>query len=64
MPGLVPGIHVLDVNNQIGIGESLAAPPLPHHRTYGSVYGDSVKLGCMFGCEGCESERRDEEGVG
>src|SRR4029453_7017848 len=25
----------------IGIGGSLAAPPLPHHRTYGSVYGGS-----------------------
>src|SRR5579871_1566333 len=28
----------------IGIGGSLAAPPLPHHRTYGSVYGGSVRL--------------------
>ena len=27
---------------QIGIGGSLAAPPLPHHRTYGSVSGGSV----------------------
>src|SRR5882762_6379097 len=26
---------------KIGIGGSLAAPPLPHHRTYGSVYGGS-----------------------
>ena len=26
---------------RIGIGGSLAAPPLPHHRTYGSVYGGS-----------------------
>src|SRR5674476_520750 len=26
----------------IGIGGSLAAPPLPHHRTYGSVYGGSL----------------------
>src|ERR1700719_2686516 len=25
----------------IGIGGSLTAPPLPHHRTYGSVYGGS-----------------------
>src|SRR5713101_8540527 len=25
----------------IGIGGRLAAPPLPHHRTYGSVYGGS-----------------------
>ncbi len=28
--------------NSIGIGGSLAAPPLPHHRTYGSVYGGSA----------------------
>src|SRR6266498_773142 len=27
---------------KIGIGGSLTAPPLPHHRTYGSVYGGSV----------------------
>src|SRR5258708_38176404 len=27
----------------IGIGGSLAAPPLPHHRTYGSVYGGSSR---------------------
>ena len=27
---------------EIGIGGSLAAPPLPHHRTYGSVYGGSL----------------------
>src|SRR5450755_3974369 len=27
--------------SEIGIGGSLAAPPLPHHRTYGSVYGGS-----------------------
>src|SRR5712692_8780674 len=26
---------------RIGIGGSLAAPPLPHHRTYGFVYGGS-----------------------
>jgi hypothetical protein len=26
----------------IGIGGSLAAPPLPHHRTYGSVSGGSL----------------------
>jgi hypothetical protein len=26
---------------RIGIGGNLAAPPLPHHRTYGSVYGGS-----------------------
>jgi hypothetical protein len=27
--------------SRIGIGGSLATPPLPHHRTYGSVYGGS-----------------------
>jgi hypothetical protein len=26
---------------QIGIGGRIAPPPLPHHRTYGSVYGGS-----------------------
>src|SRR5882762_1346313 len=43
------------------IGGSLAAPPLPHHRTYGSVYGgsrsyanalrsnDSTRVGWAFG---------------
>jgi len=35
--GLVP-MHKVAA---IGIGGSLAAPPLPHHRTYGSVYGGS-----------------------
>ncbi len=30
------------VRMRIGIGGSLAAPPLPHHRTYGSVYGGST----------------------
>jgi hypothetical protein len=29
---------------QIGIGGDFAVPPLPHHRTYGSVYGGSVIL--------------------
>ncbi len=36
----------------IGIGGGFAAPPLPHHRTYGSVYGGSVILaltGWRFG---------------
>ena len=34
----VPNVGFVPV---IGIGGSLAAPPLPHHRTYGSVYGGS-----------------------
>jgi Nucleotidyl transferase AbiEii toxin, Type IV TA system len=33
----------------IGIGGSLAAPPLPHHRAYGSVHG---------GSRGCANTRR------
>ena len=28
----------------IGIGGSLAAPPLPHHRAYGSVHGGSIEF--------------------
>src|ERR1035441_9346814 len=28
--------------SQIGIGGRIAPPPLPHHRTYGSVYGGSI----------------------
>jgi hypothetical protein len=27
---------------EIGIGASLTARPLPHHRAYGSVHGDSA----------------------
>src|ERR1700687_1893907 len=54
----------------IGIGGSLAAPPLPHHRTYGSVYGgsrsyanaprsnDSTRVGWAFGLI-CRRERFD-----
>ena len=29
-------------DREIGIGGSLAAPPLPHHRTCGSAYGGSI----------------------
>jgi len=29
---------------EIGIGGSLATPPLPHHRTCGSASGGSAKL--------------------
>jgi hypothetical protein len=35
-------LEPMTTNRPIGIGGSLAAPPLPHHRTYGSVYGGSV----------------------
>ena len=30
------------IHREIGIGGSLATPPLPHHRTYGSVSGGSA----------------------
>jgi hypothetical protein len=33
-----PVLHM----HPIGIGGSLTTPPLPHHRTYGSVYGGSA----------------------
>ena len=36
----------------IGIGGNLAAPPLPHHRAYGSVHGGSTDL------SGCTGSRR------
>src|ERR1700692_3295308 len=60
----LPAAQFLDELNfpsAIGIGGSLAAPPLPHHRTYGSVYGgsrsyanalrsnDSTRVGWAFG---------------
>src|SRR5215211_90934 len=37
-----PKVKPVNTTHGIGIGGSLAAPPLPHHRTYGSVYGGSV----------------------
>src|SRR5258705_6473851 len=46
--GLAPGRTVIAENVRdlqslsIGIGGSLTTPPLPHHRTYGSVYGGSI----------------------
>ena len=33
----------------IGIGGSLAAPPLPHHRAYGSVHGGSRSCASTIG---------------
>jgi len=43
MTGLVPASRVFDAGRRtIGIGGSLAASPLPHHRTYGSVSGGSM----------------------
>ena len=38
---------------RIGIGGSLAAPPLPHHRAYGSVHGGSTELSGMACGDGC-----------
>src|SRR6266436_4188790 len=46
----------------IGIGGSLAAPPLPHHRTYGSVYGGSRSYANPLD-QGRETERF-EVGIG
>jgi hypothetical protein len=37
-----PRMRALSALGPIGIGGSLAAPPLPHHRTYGSVSGGSL----------------------
>jgi hypothetical protein len=42
---VVEGTFTPELSNMlgtIGIGGSLAAPPLPHHRTCGSAYGGSV----------------------
>jgi hypothetical protein len=36
-PAAVAGGHGFGLGPMIGTGGSLAAPPLPHHRTYGSV---------------------------
>src|SRR5438445_11663779 len=47
----------------IGIGGSFAAPPLPHHRAYGSVHGGSVAASCDGRCQG-EKTAGGEEGVG
>ena len=42
--------------SKIGIGGSLAAPPLPHHRAYGSVHGGSIRL--SFGGQDTDEEGR------
>jgi hypothetical protein len=31
-----------DLHPEIGIGGTVACPPLPHHRTCGSAYGGSA----------------------
>src|SRR5712664_793891 len=41
----------------IGIGGSLTTPPLPHHRTYGSVYGGSAD----YANRGAATEARPSE---
>ena len=48
---------------RIGIGGSLAAPPLPHHRAYGFVHGGSTDLSGCTGFERGEAEMR-KEGIG
>ena len=53
----------LQVQGQpIGIGGSLAAPPLPHHRAYGSVHGGSTDLGDRAAFDRSKAEP-GEEGV-
>ena len=47
----------------IGIGGSLAAPPLPHHRAYGSVHGGSTDLSRGRARHGGEAVPV-EEGIG
>src|SRR5207253_2109843 len=38
------GVNCITTRKErIGIGGGLTASPLPHHRTYGSVYGDSAE---------------------
>ncbi len=37
-------------------GRSLTAPPLPHHRAYGSVHGGSTDLSCGTASQGGEAE--------
>ena len=56
------GSHPKD-RSVIGIGGSLAAPPLPHHRAYGSVHGGSTELSGMACGDGCEADS-GEEGIG
>jgi hypothetical protein len=44
---------------EIGIGGSLAAPPLPHHRTYGPVSGGSADYAdCFAATEAKPSETK------
>src|SRR5690242_9933067 len=51
-------------DRQIGIGGSLAASPLPHHRTYGSVSGDSVDYaGCCAATEAKPSALKNAIGM-
>jgi hypothetical protein len=48
------------LTRRIGIGGRLTTPPLPHHRTYGSVYGGSVNYAVCWarGKEGRVRQRR------
>src|SRR6516162_2283796 len=51
----------LRLKMKIGIGGRLTTPPLPHHRTYGSVYGGSVNY-AVCGHEGRKTECSKEGG--
>ena len=59
----VSGRQRFGARGTIGIGGSLAAPPLPHHRAYGSVHGGSTDLSHGRARHGGKSEPV-EEGVG
>ena len=62
-PGSFFGPQPLLPSAEIGIGGSLTAPPLPHHRAYGSVHGGSTDLSCGTASQGGEAEPV-EEGIG
>ena len=63
--GWIEDLHLQAVDHArhtIGIGGSLAAPPLPHHRAYGSVHGGSTDLGDRAAFDRSKAEP-GEEGV-
>jgi hypothetical protein len=49
---------------EIGIGGSLATPPLPHHRTYGSRIRRFDRRLSELGCLNGRKAERFEYGVG
>ena len=58
-PDFEPAFSESALQRAIGIGAGLAARPLPHHRAYGSVHGDSDQLpGDDEPTDGSPSERK------